>query len=228
LRAIGRGGNLSPPLEKPRLTIPDNHSFHSLTSGRSCSVFLVSPGMCEMGSLRSIMGNPAWASLLRVMNGDAGQSPSRAVSVSWINGPTKLPDIHTIGVACKPLRDLGGNFLVSTNWVLFALPPYKALCLHFSFLSVLTLVFAISLRLHSLARLFTILPSYHIRSVFKLHLFHNMKFFTVLSALGLVAAVAAQHTTQSSTVASSTLATSTSASLTPEQSCLANCKLQAP
>src|ERR1700733_1229323 len=61
----------------------------------------------------------------------------------------------------------------------------------------------------------------------KLHPFHNMKFFTILSALGLVAAVAAQQTTHDSTVASSTLATSTSASLTPEQSCVANCKLQA-
>jgi hypothetical protein len=229
LRAIGRGGNLSPLLEKPRPTIPDNHSFHSLTLGRSCSVFLVSPGMCEMGSLRSIMGNPEWASLLRVMNGDAEQSPSRAVSVSWINGPTKLPDIHTVGGRMQATPRPWGKFSRVTNWVC-------SRCLHikrYAFIFPFCLYLHWSSRylyvvfVHSLARPFTILTSYHIRSVFKLHLFHNMKFFTVLSALGLVAAVAAQHTTQSSTVASSTLATSTSASLTPEQSCLANCKLQA-
>jgi hypothetical protein len=125
--------------------------------------------MCEMDSLRSIMGNPAWASLLRAMNGDAEQVQARAVSVSWINGPTKLLGIHTIGVACKPLRDFGGNFLVSRIGfarVYLHIKRYAftfpfCLCLYWSS-RYLYVVFV-----HSFARPFTIHTSYHIRSVFK-------------------------------------------------------------
>jgi hypothetical protein len=49
-----------------------------------------------------------------------------------------------------------------------------------------------------------------------------MKFFTVLSAFGLVAAVAAA---QSSAEHSTTLSTATTTSYTPEQTCIFNCKL---
>jgi hypothetical protein len=49
-----------------------------------------------------------------------------------------------------------------------------------------------------------------------------MKFFTVLSALGLVAAVAAES---SSAEHSTTLSTATTTSYTPEQTCIFNCKL---
>lgn len=121
-----------------------------------------------------------------------------------------------------------GKFSRVTNWV----------CSRRLYVQRHAFIFPVCLCLHSSSRSLRHLRTlfcqtfyhscfHHIRSVFKLHLFHNMKFFTVLSALGLVAAAVAQQTTHNSTVAS-TLSTSTSASLTPEQSCLAECKLQAP
>jgi hypothetical protein len=114
-------------------------------------------------------------------------------------------------------------------WRCFYIKRPEGVAPSLSCLPVLTFVFAISLSPSD-----TLLPELchfcfpsHSFSL-QIPSFTNMKVFTVLSALSLVAAAAAQQTTHTSTLASSTLSSSTSASLSPEQSCLANCKLQAP
>lgn len=183
-----------------------------------------------MDSLRSIIGKSGVGQPLKTMNRDAEQVQAALFQFlgsmdqpnCWGSTPSASNATHseTLGeiFSCHELA-LRASPLCTASRLQFS-PP--SVCLTFVFRD-LCVIFV-----HSFARPFTISCFHHIRSVFKLHLFHNMKFFTVLSVLGLVAAAVAQQTTHNSTVTPSTLSTSTSASLTPEESCVADCKLQAP